>query len=130
MPTDYACVALEEGNMLRLAGSDIICYRTDEYAEGYFGGNPADYDLNDEVADIYAEVHMLCRFIFGRSRPLRASCCVIVLFILSMMIAFLQRDLIASAVPAGFREEPYSLNLSLLELLACSHMIQKCSQES
>jgi hypothetical protein len=40
MPTDYACVVLEEGKMLRLAGSDIICYSTDEYVEGYFGGNP------------------------------------------------------------------------------------------
>jgi hypothetical protein len=33
-----------------------------------------------------------------------------------------------SVVPAGFREEPCSLNLSLLELLADSHRIQQCSQ--
>jgi hypothetical protein len=58
MPTDYACVALEEGNMLRLAGSDIICYRTDEYAEGYFGTPFEEYDHNDEVADIYTEVQI------------------------------------------------------------------------
>lgn len=42
--------------MLCLAGSDIICYSKDEYAEGYIDGNPADYDLNDEVAGIYTEV--------------------------------------------------------------------------
>jgi hypothetical protein len=53
---------------------------------------------------------------------------LIVLFILSMMISFLQRGLATSVVPAGFREEPCSLNLSLLELLAYSHRIQQCSQ--
>ncbi|XP_047067538.1 uncharacterized protein LOC124675503 [Lolium rigidum] len=45
-----------EGKMLRLDGSDIICYSTYEYVEGYFDGNHADYDLNDEVADIYTEL--------------------------------------------------------------------------
>jgi hypothetical protein len=28
MPTDYACAVLEEGKMLRVARSDIICYST------------------------------------------------------------------------------------------------------
>lgn len=39
MPIDYACVVIGEGKMLRLDGSDIICYSTDEYVEGYLGGN-------------------------------------------------------------------------------------------
>jgi hypothetical protein len=59
MPTDYACVVLDESKMLRLAGSDVICYSTDEYAEGYFGTPFEEYDHNDEVADIYTEVQIL-----------------------------------------------------------------------
>jgi hypothetical protein len=94
------------------------------YREWYFGGNPTDYDPNDEVADIYTEVLL---WSFGPSRPLSASCCVIVLFILSMTIAFFQRCLTA-AVLARFREKPCSLNLLSLELLAGSHRIQQCTQ--
>jgi hypothetical protein len=40
MPTDYACVVLEEGKMLHLAWSDIICYSTNEYVEGYSRRKP------------------------------------------------------------------------------------------
>jgi hypothetical protein len=58
LTTDYACDVLEEGKMLSLAGSDIICYSKD------------DYDLNDEIAStlnikvlfglIRKEVFILC----------------------------------------------------------------------
>jgi hypothetical protein len=44
--------------MLCLAGSDVICYSTDEYAEGYFGTPFEEYDHNDEVLDIYTEVQI------------------------------------------------------------------------
>ena len=46
--------------MIRLAESDVLCYPTNEYAEGYYGGELA-YELDDEVAEMYVEfeIHAL-----------------------------------------------------------------------
>ena len=52
MLADYAFAILEDGGMITIAGSSIVHYPTDEYEEGYLGGN-LDYDSEIQIADMY-----------------------------------------------------------------------------
>ena len=43
--------------LTHLAGSNVLCYPTDEYAEGFFGGNLM-YNIDDEVPDMYLDIQI------------------------------------------------------------------------
>lgn len=60
MPTDYAFAILEDGRMINIDGSNVLHYPTDEYGEGYLGGD-LDYGREIKLADvqILVQIHAL-----------------------------------------------------------------------